>query len=997
MPDAHRPSRTPSVPASLPRWPAGRVVFTGLAACGLIGLVALPGCGFGLGGGKSAGPAPAPPRTVQIQRGDFGVPQITAGDMEALAYGAAYAQAQESVCETADQLVTVRGERARWFGAEAGTLLGGQWLNNLQLDIFVRALMEDGELALAHRDTSADARALVEGYVAGYNRYLADHAAGSRTPLPAACAGQPWVRPMTVYDYRRLGELQARQAGSLPMLAAVLAARLPEAATAPPPPSVPASQAAAALARLHLNDAGLGGTAWALGADVAKGGGSLLLAQTHGPWSGSSRWRQMRLTVPGQLDVMGARMGPGVPVQVGFNADFAWSHTQSPARHATLFELTLVPGDPALYRVSGQAERMRARTVSVEVLRADGRLDTRLHTVWMTRYGPVVALPEAGLNWTARTAYALQDANAWNARGTETWLALGRARSIGEAQVALQRLGTPWMATVAADRHGDTLFQDASSVPAVDAAQLQRCAPSRPAAALWPAAGLVVLDGSRSDCAWRSDPGSASPGLMASSHLPTLERRDWVQNADDSYWLTNPALALGGLTPLAGAAEVPLQLRTRASLQMLRRAADDAAAGTVTGEAAAGTVTREAAAATVTGEAATATMTREADATVAGEAPVATATSEAALARLQAGFVDRRNPAALLVLDDLLAACNPPAAGVAVASAASAAGAAPAGAAPAAARQPPGTGRPARGQPATPPSAAARQACAVLAGWDRHDHADSRGAWLFRQWWRQARELPGLWRVPFDLKDPVNTPSGLNTADARLRSRLLALLEQAAAQVRAEGLELDVALGEVQQAPAAGGAIRLHGGDGFSGVLWRAQGPWDGAAQALGGTSLVFSVRLGPGGPMAQGVLLPGQWPEPSSPHAWDGLNAWASGDWPALAFQLRPQAAAAAASGPGPASAPRPSGAAPAVAGPAARGKSEVLTLTLPAAVAAVAPPLPKGLQPAALRAASAPAAAASAPAAPAPLPVPTIRFPPPGASAPATPGAPDSRGRGS
>ena len=857
-------------------------------------LLALAGCSVWLRSSTPAQRAAAPERTVQIQRTDSGTAHIQAADMEALAYGVAYAQAQESFCETADQLVTVRGERSRWFGAGSGVLLGGRSLNNLELDIFVRALMEDGELALSHRDTSADARALARGYVEGYNRYLADHGAGSATPLPADCAGQAWVRPMTLFEYRRLGELQGRLAASVPWVSAVVAARLPQPGAAAPT-EVPLAQAARQIASLRLNDAGVGGVAWALGGEVAPEGGALLLTQMHGPWAGSVRWRQMRLTVPGRLEVLGARMGPGVPVQVGLNADLAWSHTPSAAHHATLFELKLVPGDPARYLVSGQAERMRARTVTVEMLRPDGRVEPRLHTVWMTRYGPVVAWPRAGLHWTAQTAYALRDANAWNARGTETWLALGQARSVGEAQVALQRLGTPWMATVAADRHGDTLFQDASSVPDVDAALLRRCAPSRTASALFGAAGLVVLDGSRGDCAWRTDPASAAPGLIAASHLPTLERRDWVQSTGDSYWLTNPALALGGLSPMAGPAEAPLALRSRASLQRLKQGVAELAS-----------------------------------------APL---TSREALARMQALILDDHNLAAQLVLDDLLAACG---AGV----------------------------RPR-------PSAAARQACGVLAAWDRRDGVSSRGAWLFRQWWREARDLPDLWREPFDLKNPVNTPAGLRTTDARLRSRLLALLEQAAARVQAAGLSLDVPLGEVQLVPGPQGPMAWPGGDPAAGVLSPAQGPWDGEGAVPSGTSLLLAVHLGPGGPVAQGRVVPGQWPEGASSQAEDDLQAPAQRPWPDLPWVVGEVAAATATT--------------------AAERSRPVLTLALPPlpADAASAPPLPRGLQvplPTAASAASSPAATGAAPV---PLPVPTIRRPQPGASAPGEPAAAEGRSR--
>ena len=57
--------------------------------------------------------APAGPdaRTATIQRTANGVPHISAPDPETLAYGMAYAYAQDNVCMTADQLVTVRGER----------------------------------------------------------------------------------------------------------------------------------------------------------------------------------------------------------------------------------------------------------------------------------------------------------------------------------------------------------------------------------------------------------------------------------------------------------------------------------------------------------------------------------------------------------------------------------------------------------------------------------------------------------------------------------------------------------------------------------------------------------------------------------------------------------------------------------------------------------------------------------------------------------------------
>ena len=62
--------------------------------------------------------AGAPARTATLQRTTHGVAHISAPDLETLAYGVAYAHAQDNVCQTAQQLVTVRGERSLDLGLD---------------------------------------------------------------------------------------------------------------------------------------------------------------------------------------------------------------------------------------------------------------------------------------------------------------------------------------------------------------------------------------------------------------------------------------------------------------------------------------------------------------------------------------------------------------------------------------------------------------------------------------------------------------------------------------------------------------------------------------------------------------------------------------------------------------------------------------------------------------------------------------------------------------
>ncbi|MBC7731928.1 MAG: penicillin acylase family protein, partial [Bacteriovorax sp.] len=507
-------------------------------------------------------------RTATIQRTANGVAHVSAPDAQTLAYGVAYAHAQDNVCQTANQLVTVRGERSRHFGGAATTgLLGRRVLPNEQIDFFIAAHMDDAALDKQWAATSAEAQQLASGYVAGYNRYLADRAG----TLPVACNAQAWVQPMTLREYQRLAELSSVQAGIAALADAMLGARPPAAAPDAKPAAalllapIDLADAAQAMRDAGLLDSPLGSNAWAFGKDATANGSGLLLGNPHFPWAGVNRFWQMHLTIPGQLDTMGAGIGQNAVVQIGFNKDVAWSHTVSTGKRFTLHELALVDGDPTRYLIDGQPVKMTSRSVAITVRAADGTLQDKAQTVWSTRWGPLVVVPRAGLNWTAKTAYALQDANTGNARSTDTWLGLGRATSVAEIRNSMANLGMPWVNTIAADRQGNAMYADVSVVPDVDAAQLQRCAPSKPAAALLNATGLVVLDGSKSDCGWRRDTTSAVPGLTPIERMPIAVRTDWVQNSNDSFFHSNPAQRFGDISPMVGDARVE-RPRTRAGL-----------------------------------------------------------------------------------------------------------------------------------------------------------------------------------------------------------------------------------------------------------------------------------------------------------------------------------------------------------------------------------------------------------------------------------------------
>ncbi|MFD9441532.1 penicillin acylase family protein [Streptomyces sp. NPDC060006] len=479
-------------------------------------------------------------RTAHISRTEYGIPHIRARDFDGLGYGYGYAFAQDNVCELADQVVTLRGERSRFFGGDAQS---GQD-SDLASDTYYKGLLRAGTVRRllgqkAPLGPTTELRRMVEGYAAGYNRYLRDTGV-DKLPDPR-CKGRPWVRSITALDLWSLVYDVNGATGAAP-LATTIGDAKPPAVGGDGTAAAATSETKAAVAlvqgRRDPAAAGFGSNGWALGRDATRSGNTMVLANPHLPWVGGNfRFYQVQLTIPGTLDVSGAGLYGTPLVLIGHNRELAWTHTASDAQHASLYALRLVPGDPTRYVVDGRTERMERRTVPVTVRDKNGELSTVERTLYTSRYGPVLSV-----GWTTKTAYAVRDANADNLRSMNTWLAMGKADDLGELRAAQDTYqGIPWTYTLAADTGGDTYFTDSSSVPHLTDEQLARC--TLPGSEEEPSA----LDGSTSACAWGSDPDALVPGVHGPSHQPRLSRTDYVANSNNGPRYTNPESPLTGL------------------------------------------------------------------------------------------------------------------------------------------------------------------------------------------------------------------------------------------------------------------------------------------------------------------------------------------------------------------------------------------------------------------------------------------------------------------
>ncbi|MFL6154903.1 MAG: penicillin acylase family protein [Marmoricola sp.] len=523
-------------------------------------------------------PALAPSYTATVTRTDHGIPHITAADFGSLGFGSGYAAAQTSTCTLADVLLSGRAQRARYLGPtgkyDDGVAMNG---TNLQSDALVTDLhnrqVVEKLLADPVAGPGAEARQMVQGYAAGINKYLTS-IGGSANITDPACKNVPYIQPdITALDVW-YGVYLANILASTGNFLKEIVGATPPSLTDPGLPSLatfgivpPALPTADELKKSLGKDPAspFGSNATAIGrADTSTGSG-MLLGNPHFPWNGRYRFSQQQLTIPGQYDVAGASLIGSPVVNIGWNSNVAWSHTVSTAYRFTPYEYRTVLSPYTYLSANGLLKQVEKRTVSVTVKNPDGTLGQVEQHMYRTPQGYVIDAPSSLMGWTPLSFFAIRDANGEQLRTIDTFLNMGKATDVHDL-IKRQDAGggMPWVNTTAADRNGDVVYADHSVVPNVPNSMANLCI-TPIGRVINILAGLPVLDGTFADslCKWKTDADAERPGIFGTKNLPAEYRTDWVMNANDSYWLPNPAQPLTGFARIIGCENCMRTFRTK--------------------------------------------------------------------------------------------------------------------------------------------------------------------------------------------------------------------------------------------------------------------------------------------------------------------------------------------------------------------------------------------------------------------------------------------------
>ena len=342
-----------------------------------------------------------------IVRDRYGVPHISGPRDADVAFGLAFAHAEDDFPTLQRAVLAARGRLANVDGIDA---LQSDYLVHL-LGIW-NAIDERYEI-----DLSEQTRALLDGYAAGLNLYAAQHK-DAVLPSAAPVRGQDIVALFMLrlpFFYGLDEQLRGLLAGG--------------------EVEIPPRKTAAARA-----------LAIAIAPSRSADGATRLLLNPQGPFAGPLSWYEARVTSGEGWNLAGGLI-PGSPLLLaGAGPDIGWGFS---ANHPDLLDVYTLEGNPNdrfFYRFDGDWRRLAVREARITI-RLWGPLRVTLRREVLTSLqGPVIR-NERGL-------FAIRYAGQDGLKGVEAFYRLNKARSYEAFTDALAMGAIPSLDFIYADKSG---------------------------------------------------------------------------------------------------------------------------------------------------------------------------------------------------------------------------------------------------------------------------------------------------------------------------------------------------------------------------------------------------------------------------------------------------------------------------------------------------------------------------------------------------------------
>jgi acyl-homoserine-lactone acylase len=191
-----------------------------------------------------------------------------------------------------------------------------------------------------------------------------------------------------------------------------------------------------------------GSNTFAFNSAKTKNGETYLANNTHQPLDGPTSWYEVHLCSEEGTNIIGALFAGSPNVLIGANQNIAWSHTVNIPDKADVFKLEMHPNKKKYYKVDGTYLKLKTHTakINVRVLGIPLKIPKKYYE---SIYGPTLK-NESGY-------YSIRTPSLFEIKALEQWWRMNKAKNFTEFYNILKMKGLPGYNIGYADKN-DTIF-----------------------------------------------------------------------------------------------------------------------------------------------------------------------------------------------------------------------------------------------------------------------------------------------------------------------------------------------------------------------------------------------------------------------------------------------------------------------------------------------------------------------------------------------------------
>lgn len=345
------------------------------------------------------------PANITIARDSFGVPHIFAPTDPEVAYGIAWAHAEDDF-ETL-QLVVLSGK------AKLGTGLGKK---GAEADYVINLLRIRKTVEEQWNTLSPDFLALIKGYVQGLNAYAKAHPAEIKYKKAFPFDEKEYMTAVVFSISLFCGVDQV-----LPQILGGKIATIP-----------------------GFNPQG--SNAFAMNSAKTTTGESFLAINAHQPQEGPVAFYEAHLQSEQGWNMLGGLFPGGCLIFHGTNENLGWAHTVNYQDKIDVYQLEINPANKNQYKFDGEWLTLEENKAKLKV---KGIPVTIGKSIYWSKYGPTVK--------TDKGVFSMRVPAIMDIKALEEWYRMNKAKNFTEFYKALSMTSLPMFNIMYADRY-DTIF-----------------------------------------------------------------------------------------------------------------------------------------------------------------------------------------------------------------------------------------------------------------------------------------------------------------------------------------------------------------------------------------------------------------------------------------------------------------------------------------------------------------------------------------------------------